>query len=110
ESVVYQVAEPGRLEQRGGVACVADELAVRVGVGDEVAGGRDQGQFRGPVLGHQDDDGVVQDRRPAVELLVGGQPGTVAGINAADGRRDELHVDVLLPGRGPQILQGGRVN
>src|SRR5580693_7692885 len=38
EAVVHQAAEPGRLEQRCGVARVADELAVRVGVGHEVAG------------------------------------------------------------------------
>ena len=99
EAVVGQAAKSGCLEQRASVAGVADELAVGVGVGHEVTHRGLSGQRGRAVLGGEQDHGVVEHGRAAVDLLIGWRMMAVAVIDAADRGGDELDVDLGLPGR-----------
>src|SRR2546429_3241512 len=99
EAVVGQAAEPGGLEQRRGVAHVADELAVGVGVGHEVTHRGLGGQRGRAVLGSEQDHGVVEHGRAAVDLLVGRRMIAVTVVDAADRGGDELDVDLRLLSR-----------
>ena len=71
EAFVEVVGNARLLEKRDRIGRVSDELPVRRGVGDEVAGRGEFQQRRYPVLRRQDRHRVEQDRRAAFELLVG---------------------------------------
>jgi len=108
-TVVGLAAESGGLEQRADVAGVADELAGGVGVGHEVAHYGLSGQRGRAVLGGEQDHGVVEHGRAAVDLLVGRRVSAVAVVDAADGGGDELDVDLGLLGCGLDLIELGGV-
>ena len=95
---VVEFLDPGGFEQGLRLRGVADVLAVGVGVTDEVLGGRIVGEQGGTFSTCQDDHGVVEDGRPSIDLLMGGQQFSVAGDDTADLGSNQL--DESLLGRG----------
>src|SRR5579875_4023464 len=81
-TVVELGGQTGGLEQAPGPRCVGDELEVGVSIADEVAGSGLPGQVIGAFLAGHDGHRVVQHRGSAVDLLVAGDQGPVAGLRS----------------------------